>query len=178
MSLGDSRPVKLLERIYRASVFAPITRELVGVRLMATLFHRGTATLYLGYTIWAIASAIFGIPSLQQTQGEIWQVGFSLLVFIACAPAAVGATFFPRLARLEMFAAASFVGLILFYVIELAVTGLASGDAGRPISAILIGTVMIFPAIRVVFIYFTLIRNEENRKVLGDIKKALNDDRE
>jgi hypothetical protein len=173
MSLGDTKPAKLIERIYRASVFAPITRELVGVRLMATLFHRGSATLYLGYAIWGIASAIFGIPSLIETHGHLWQIGFSFLVFMACAPAAVGATFFPKLARLEMFMASAFVGLIVLYIGTLIVSGIVGHDPGRPISAILIGTVLIFPAIRVIFIYYALIKNEENRKMLGDILKRV-----
>lgn len=177
MAFTHDGPPNLVQRIYRASVFAPITRELVGVRLMVTLFHRGTATLYLGYTLWAIASGLFGIPSLQQAQGDVWQVGFSFLVLLVCAPAAIGATFFPRLARLEMFAASSFVGLLLFYIGTLVVTGFEAGDAGRSITSILIGTVAIFPAIRVAFIYFTLVKNEENRKKMQELLRRLRDER-
>lgn len=165
--------MNVLRRIYKASVFSPITRELVGVRLLVTLFHRGMAVLYFLFAVWGVASAVFGIPSLQQSQGHLWQFVYSLLVFAAAAPAMIGSTFFPRLARLEMYASSSFVSLIVFYIAQLFIGGVLSGDASRPITSILIATIAVFPILDVVFIYLTLVKGEQARQLLKKVLEEL-----
>jgi len=123
--------------------------------LLAAWFARGMAIKYTVYVVWAALTFSLSAPHLLESQGELWDGVFSLMTLLGSALAAVGATFFPRTGRLEMFAGSAVIGLIATYV----VLGLAGGGTAR--GAILVGSLLVMPAIRTVWIYRTLIRTAE-----------------
>lgn len=144
--------MKLFKKLYEASVFSPIGFPGNNDQIMATLFHRAAATLYLLYALWGFTSTITGIPSVINTYGDFTQVVFAFFVFLVAVPACIGATFFPRTGRLEMHFEMAFVGLIFFvYVIAQIVTGSINGT-------MLILSVLVVPISRAIFIYLILIR--------------------
>lgn len=157
--------MSLLQRLYRGSVFAPLDRELVAPALLISYFHRASVIIYAIYVGWAIITLLVGIPSITQVQGHIWQVAFSAFVGALSIPAAVGAAYFPKTAKLELYAASGFVGLIAFYVAILVGTGVSDVDIlSRIGTAVLVSSVAVVPATRCLFIYKGLVRTGVGRK--------------
>jgi len=139
--------------------------------LLAIFFHRLAATVYLVYTIWAVMSTITGIPSLIRQNGDLWQVIFSVMVFVTAGSSCFGATFWPRTARLELFAGSSFVSLIAVYVF-FAIQNVVTGGDGSWAGVVLVFSVMVLPACRTVIVYLFLIRQAAEKKALEAAKDA------
>lgn len=123
--------------------------------LLAAWFARGMAITYTTYVVWAALTFSSSMPHVLESQGELWDWVFSLMTLLGSTIAVVGATFFPRTGRLEMFAGAGVIGLIAAYII----LGLVGGWTAR--GAIILGSLLVMPIIRTVWIYRTLIRTAE-----------------
>jgi len=126
-------------------------------KVLAVLYHRSAATLYLIYFLWGIASIFGSIPTLVEAQGDFFQIAFSTLVLPTAFCALLGATFFPKFARLEMYSAASLVTLVLVYEVFIALA-FFQGDVARGVSFVLNSSFLVIPISRVIFIYLTLIK--------------------
>ena len=131
--------------------------------ILAVLFHRLAATLYLLYSLWAIVSIITGIPSISRLQGDTFQLIFSSVVLITTAPACVGATFWPILARLELFFSSGFIGLLLLYMYFVIYNILFSH--GSWAGSLLVVGYIVLPICRVVIITILLLRQAREEKV-------------
>lgn len=105
-----------LKNIIRNSVFNNIPKGLPMNDMLAVLFHRSAATLYLIYATWAVISIALGIPSIISGIGDTGQIFFSLLVLFTAGPACFGSTFWPNMARLELFSGSAFVMTMLIYL--------------------------------------------------------------
>lgn len=160
--------------LYDISVFKPIRMsEIIGAdKVLVALFHRSAATIYALYSMWGVAATIGGIPSIAETAGAGWQLAFSSVVALISIPCAVGATWFPKTGRLEMFAASSMVALLLVYFCILNYRGIAEGTPSINITSILIFSLCVIPAARVAFVYRYLLDSETKRNVV-DVEELI-----
>lgn len=144
--------MRLFKILYSKSVFSPLGFPGSASDTLATLFHRTAATVYMLYAAWGFSSTLRGIPSVDSAFGDFSQFVFSFFVLVVALLACVGATFFPKTGRLELFAGASFAGLIFFvYLLSQIIDGSVDG-------AVLITSILVLPIARSVFIYLTLIK--------------------
>lgn len=149
--------VSWLRGAYTASVFSKVDPPHTSPNdILASLFHRSSATLYFIYALWGIVSFYDLIPTLFMNNGQFFSQFFSLIVAITAGLAAVGAAYFPRTGRMEMYAGLAVVGLITFYVVSLFLAGL--GELPGRIPAAIYGTShLVVPIARTVFVYKTLV---------------------
>ena len=150
------RAVALLNFIRTKSVFNPMGNHASMESMLATSFHRASATVYFVYTLWAAAAIVNGIPSIIEANGIDVQTAYSIATLLLAAPACFGATFWPLFARLEAYAGSGFVGLILFYLATL-LWDWITGD-GSITGVIIIASILVIPASRLVIIVVFLIR--------------------
>lgn len=174
--------VAVAKTVLDKSVFAHIGKGASMETILAAMFHRASATIYLCYFIWSVVAVFNGIPSLQQANGTQWQTIFSIAVALTAAPATFGATFWPYFARLESFAGSAFVGLIFLYVGFLVAHQL-SGDNGGWAGVIVVASLVVIPACRCIVVILFLMRQAAQREARYqeylDYKQsggALNDD--
>lgn len=148
--------VRVLKGIFRRSVFKPIPVDTPMNDVLAVLFHRLAATVYLSYVLWGIVSLIYGLPSIVRAQGAEFQVLFSIGVIVTAAPSCIGSTFWPVLARLELFSSSGFISLLLLYGYFLAMNVIEHG--GSPAGIFLIISAAVMPSCRAVVIVVLLLR--------------------
>ena len=161
--------MKKLKSIFARSVFRPIPRNAPMNDILAVLFHRLAASVYLIYTLWAIVSIIDGLPSIIRERGDTFQLAFSILVLLTTGPSCLGATFWPLLARIELFFGSSFVGLLILYLYFLVQNALY--NTGSWPGFILIWSIIILPACRTVIVVILLLRQaKEGKKKLAEGK--------
>jgi hypothetical protein len=132
--------------------------------ILAVMFHRLSASLYLIYCVWAVFAIVDGIPSLVSANGQQWQTLFSMAVLIFAAPSCFGATFWPSFARLELFAGAAFttlLGIYIFYIIGNALFG-----GGSWAAVVIISSVVIVPLARLAIVILFLLRQAEGRRAI------------
>lgn len=151
-----ARAVALLNFIRTKSVFKSMGKHASMESMLATSFHRASATVYFVYSLWAVAAIVNGIPSIIEANGIDVQTAYSIATLLLAAPACFGATFWPLFARLEAYAGSGFVGLILFYLVTL-IWDWAAGD-GSITGVIIIASILVIPASRLVIIVVFLIR--------------------
>lgn len=128
--------------------------------ILAVVFHRSAATLYLLYFAWGVAQTIQGAPSLVLNNGQTWTTIFAILVMITTAPSCFGATFWPNFARLELFAGSSVVTLLFAYIAILGYNTffLHNSTVGGWILSI---TVIVIPAARTAVVFLFLSNQAE-----------------
>ena len=135
--------------------------------VLAVLFHRSAATLYFIYSLWAISALVVGILPITENLGStIGTLVFPLLIVLTAAPAGIGATFWPNMARLELFSGSSFCMVLLIYLYFIgarAVTG-EGNWAGLLVSL----SFLVIPVARTVIVTLLLLRQAEERKIQGD----------
>ena len=151
--------IRLIKRVFNATVFAPVSDPHSVSDTLATLFHRSAATTYLIIAIWGVISWFVGLRTLSTLWGDPIQDSYSLLVTAAALIAFYGATFFPKHARTELMAASALVGLQVLYTASLGWYVLAIGDTldTRIPLLILSMTTWVMPVARSVFVYRLLV---------------------
>lgn len=142
------------------TVFTPIGNDWFPDKVLAVLFHRSAATLYLLYALWGVASLFRYAPYIMAGKGDLGLSLIASLVIPIMLAAFIGALYFPIFARLEMYSSASFVTLLLLYAVFLLV-GYFQGDTHNGIEIILTLSRLVIPSARIVFIYVTLIKQAE-----------------
>lgn len=150
--------------IIRRSVFEPVGKGASMEAILASLFHRASATIYFLYVVWAAISIPAGIPSLIAARGTDWQVLFSIAILIATVPACFGAIFWPSFARLEAFMGTAFVGLIILYIGWLVANQVTGVGQGTWAGVFLISSILVMPTCRCVVVIIFLIRQAEERE--------------
>lgn len=150
-------------RLVRDTVFHPIELEWKSDKVLSVLFHRSAVTLYLIYVLWAAASLVLRWPPLHAGGtdiGEIIAELLSLFILPLAGISLLGALYFPKLARLEMFSAGSFVTLVFLYEVYVAID-VFTGNFDNAANLILNTSHLVIPIVRIVFIYLTLIKQAE-----------------
>lgn len=158
-----TRVLSKLKWLISKSVFAPIGKGAAMEAILAALFHRASATIYMLYGLWAIIGSIYGVPSLIAANGVEWQTLFSIAVAISAAPACFGATFWPSFARMEAFAGTFFVGLILLYMGFLIANQVNQIGTGSWSGVFLIASILVIPTCRCVVVIIFLLRQAAMR---------------
>lgn len=152
----------MIRRIFNKSVFRRMEKGSAMETVLATMFHRLSATLYLIYCVWAVVSIVVGIPILIRANGEEWQTLFSIAVLCLAAPSCFGAAFWPSFARLELFAGAMFTALLCVYMFFVVSGALFSGDSWARV--ILVSSVLVVPAFRFTIVMLFLLKQAEERE--------------
>lgn len=135
--------------------------------ILATMFHRSAATLYFLYTLWACIALITGIMPLTEGLGDlIGRLVFPVLVLCTAGPAGIGASFWPNMARLELFAGSAFVMALLIYLWFIGAR-ILTGE-GTWAGLIVSLSYLVIPAARTVLVIILLLRQAEERKLQGD----------
>lgn len=156
-----------MRRILSRSVFKPMPRGMAMNDVLAILFHRSAATVYMLYALWAIVSFIPAPNTASPVTTEelgymIGRVIFPLVVLILSTISGIGAIFWPVMARVELFAGSAFCASLLIYsvlTIGRAIEGTSSWS-----SVVLIFAVIVLPVARTVIVYLFLVRQAEERK--------------
>lgn len=154
------RLVTFIRKLIGRSVFRSIRgKTMDGV--FTNMFHRTAATLYALYALWGAIVVADGLPTLVNQQGSEWTTIFALFVVATAGPAALAATFFPRLAQIELYAGVSFAALLLVYLFFVLVN-LWEG-IGSAASTELIASVVVVPVARTAIIVWFLIQQAHER---------------
>lgn len=154
--------IRFSRDIIHKSVFRRIPKNTPMNDILAVLFHRLAATTYLLYALWAVFAIIDGIPSITRAQGDIFTFWFATAILVVTLPACLGATFWPRLARLELFAGGSFTGLLVFYYFVL-FRGVIEQHTSIAGFVILL-SVVILPLCRTIVVVLLLIRQAKREQ--------------
>jgi hypothetical protein len=124
--------------------------------ILAVVFHRTAAILYAIYAAWGVAAFITNFEQFALENGHDFFDYFTMLVTPVAVTAFVGALFFPKTGRLEMFAASALATLIVVFL----VLSFIAGDQQEPHfwqNFILNTTHLVVPVMRVGFIFRTLV---------------------
>lgn len=154
--------VQFAKGIFGRSVFQRIPENTAMNDILAILFHRLAATVYLPYFIWAALAtfSVLGSFKEQMPHDQVYLALFVVAVLVTSGASCFGATFWPRLARLELFTGASFVGLLVFYL------GFALVDIfNNPIPSdirianwVLLLSILVLPICRTIVVVLLLLR--------------------
>lgn len=151
-----------MRKIISRTVFSPIKKDWTLDKILAVLFHRTAVTLYFLYFLWGIATILRLLPGVLSFHGDIITTAFALLVIPIALLACIGALYFPKYARLEMYTAASFVTLVIgyeiFVVIDVVIADVIPGETVLSTSLILITSRLVVPLARLSFIYASLMK--------------------
>ena len=154
----------MITRVFRRSVFHSTPPSYAMSDVIATLFHRMAATVYIIYSAWASVAIWSTLPALTNLAGAQWATIFAVIFLGTTALSAVGAAFFPLLARLELFAGSAFAALLLVYfafTLKAAVF-----DAGSWTAPLFVLGVAVLPSVRTLMILFFLLKQADTRKLL------------
>ena len=132
--------------------------------VLATMFHRVSAMMYLGFAIWASVSMLYFMPDLLGPGEQGFRAILAIGVFLMSVVACFGATFWPSFARLEAFFGAGLVGVLVAYVWDVVEDALAGLDTWRVVSGVMI--FLIVPTARLVIVTLFLIRQAKVREIL------------
>lgn len=143
-----------IRRLYEASVFVPVSVRKIPTseKVLVALFHRSAATLYFIYMLWAIVAASVSGNLLGLGWGDLFEEFFTFLVIPIAALSCIGATFFPRTGRLELFSASAFVALIVVYLLFMLLMVFMHGY-GQVDDFIISLSYLVIPSARVMFVY-------------------------
>lgn len=146
--------------LFGQTVFSNIPKNAVADKILAILFHRSAAMLYLIYAAWGLTSMFGFTPIIILTEAGEFQRVFAVAIFAFSTAAFFGALFFPRRGRLELFAGAGVSALIAFYVGSLFLAGFMGNDpdAAKIPGAVYGASHLVVPIARTIFIYLTLIK--------------------
>lgn len=147
----------MIRNIFNKSVFRPIERGSSMDSILATLFHRGSATLYLMSTLWGVAFLLSG-----RNFPDLWSLFLPVAVIVAAPIACLGATFWPIFARLEMVAGSSFVGLVVVYTLFTTWRAIVGFTPWSGVFVLL--AMLVFPVARVAVICVFLLRQVRESK--------------
>lgn len=144
----------------RGTVFNPIGVDWRSDKVLAVLFHRSAVTLYLIYFLWAVVALIASSPILIVGQSDLVSYLLSLFILPIASLCTIGALYFPRMARLEMYSAGSLASLVVIYEVFVFISAIQ----GHPTADgfVLNLSHLVIPVVRVVFIYLTLIKQADN----------------
>lgn len=150
-------------KLINKSVFRRMPKGTAMNDMLAILFHRAAATIYLFYVGWGILQTWQGMPSLVRSNGQDWNTLFAVFIIATCAPACFGATFWPTFARLELIAGSSVVALLLVYMYFLTVS-VIQGEASWSGWELLL-SILVIPVCRTLAVVVFLMRQAENDRI-------------
>lgn len=158
--------MNILKKLYTSSVFRKSTPEELAspVSMMVIMFHRGSSVKYFLIMLWGLVSLHWGINTIAMTWGEWMQEMYSGLVAVIAFFSWLGASYFPKFARYELFASASLVTMLFLYGGVVACLAYQQGDQWYPLLVYSI-TPAVLPFIRVIFIYRTMIAEAKRKSI-------------
>jgi Co/Zn/Cd efflux system component len=110
------------------------------------------------YVAWGIAAVIVNMPEFLAESGHDFGDFFQMLVPPVALAAALGATFFPRWGRMEMFAASALATLVVIFLIISVINAINHPELPRMwVNLILNTSPIVVPSMRAGFIFRTLV---------------------
>lgn len=145
------------QRFYRSTVFYNVKNPIIqqSNQILAVYFHRVAALSYFFYTVWALISFLDA-----RSDDQDW---FPLYVMPIALGASLGATFFPRTGRLELFASGSLIVLICIFLWLATASSIHHGSDTWAANLALNLTHLIVPVARTIFILKQLLRDAMKR---------------
>lgn len=125
---------------------------------LAITFHRASVVMYLLFAIWGIASLRISLPAMMNPDFRAFDDWFSIYIIPASLAAAVGATYFPRMARLEMFSAGALVGLVSVFLGFVAWEAIVLGSDSAARNIWIDIALVVIPVSRIIIIFGSLVR--------------------
>lgn len=157
--------MNLLKRLWSESVFRRSTEEerQSPLTMMVLMFHRASSIKYFLIMVWGIVSLAWGVQSIAVTWGEWMQEFYSATVAIVAFFSWVGASYFPRFARYELFASGSLIALMIMYTVVITCRAFVEGDAWYPLMIFSL-TPVTLPVVRVLYIYRTMVAEAKRKE--------------
>lgn len=147
------------------TVFNSIDRTVMHPNeVLAVYFHRSAASIYMIYALWGILSIGFSVQTIEEAIGAAPQIVFAALVILITTPACIGAMFFPRTGRLELFSASPLAMLLAVYIGISIIDMIDGGEWNHLPSVVLLISTLVIPIARAVFIYKTLTKQADGGK--------------
>jgi hypothetical protein len=112
--------------------------------------------------MWGLLSISFKVQTISEALGHAPQIVFSALVLLISIPACLGAMFFPKLGRLELFSSSSLAMLLAVYN-ALILIDVFSGNVDRLVSFVIVLSTLVVPISRAAFIYRTLTKQAKGK---------------
>jgi len=133
--------------------------------ILAVVFHRTAAILYYLYVVWGLVSVAINTPEFITESSHEFSDFFQMMVPPVALAAALGATFFPRWGRLEMYAASALSSLIVVFLITSVISAFNHPELPRLWANLVLNTSpLVVPVMRTGFIFRILIwKHRTNR---------------
>lgn len=147
----------MTKKTWRDTVFNPAKKFAHENERIALVYHRSTVVIYAMLMAWSIASLNLSFPALLSGDVTAFTDWFSIYVIPASLLAMIGALYFPRLARLEMFASSALLGLVSVFLVLIAWEAMTGDDSARRNLWIDLALAVI-PTSRVILIFRSLLR--------------------
>lgn len=122
--------VERVRELVRRSIWAGESVSVSDAR-MGRMLRRYLPEYYGALIVFGVLGFLGGVPALRDTFGESYAQGVTLIIAVAAAVAGVGQAFPARLWRIEFWAVAVLIGVVILYGFAIAFAGVISGDLGR-----------------------------------------------
>lgn len=130
---------------------------------IAVFYHRATVVMYSLFLAWGLVALKIDWPNFFTNEVTTFINLFAIATIPASALAAFGALYFPRLARLEMFAAGALCGLIIAFLSLVFWESYIQGSESASRSFWIDLTLIVIPLSRVLLIFGSLIRAADRK---------------
>lgn len=144
------------------TVFAKLPKGASSDARITALTNRKAVVLYFLFFVWGVITAITNIPTITTATSDLYQLLFSSSVAIISWPALIGALFFPKLGRIELYSSIALICLIGTYLFFVLQSSIVNTDLAQFSSFILICSTLIIPVGRCIFIFRQLLRKGEH----------------
>lgn len=117
-------------------------------------------THYSMVALYALASSLMGVATLQVVSGDVWEAAWPALLFLAscCAIAGVLRTRRTSQAGFELISSVTLMALLAGYMLALLYRSAQDGDLSHVPIAFLPGVVCVFPSFRAIAIARGVVR--------------------
>ncbi|PZE66881.1 hypothetical protein [Curtobacterium sp. MCBD17_021] len=124
------RAIRLVKRLAHHSIWGAGSVSTADAR-MSRMLRQYLPEYYLALIVFGGLGFIDGVPALRDTFGESYAQGVTLIIALAAAVAGAGEAFPARLWRIEFWAVAVLIGVVILYGFAIAFAGFIGGDLGR-----------------------------------------------
>ena len=127
--MSPKRPART-GSLFRHSIWGSGSVSAADAR-MGQMLRRYLPEYYGALVTFGILGFFGGVPALRDTFGESYAQVVTLVLALAAATAGAGLAFPSKMWRLEFWAVAVLIGVIILYGVAIAVAGVLGGDLGR-----------------------------------------------
>lgn len=124
------RLVRVIRQLKQHSIWGSRSVSVADAR-MGRMLRRYLPEFYGSLVVFGVLGFLGGVPALRDTFGESYAQVVTLIIAVAAAVAGAGQAFPARLWRVEFWAVAVLIGVVILYGVAIAFAGVIGGDLGR-----------------------------------------------